>query len=100
VVPPSIRKHGGDITSIVASARAAASTPDYAGRDSASRNIPSRARSAIPSFDGRARWHLYEVFFCHPRAWRVSRPKRPAADHDSPTTRRSRRAPVATASGA
>ena len=38
VVPPSIGRRGGDITSKVASARAAASTLDYAGHDSAFRN--------------------------------------------------------------
>jgi hypothetical protein len=38
VVPPSISRRGGDITSKVTSARAAASTLDYAGHDSASRN--------------------------------------------------------------
>lgn len=38
VVPPSIGWHGGNITSIVVSALAAASTLDYAGHDSASRN--------------------------------------------------------------
>ena len=62
VVPPSISRHGGDFTSKAASARAAASTLDYAATIQPPEFIPSRhGRPYPPLCNGRTlrprRWH-------------------------------------------